>query len=249
MGKPVVWKLRSILFSAPLIILLTIAMACISLFTSLRDRTGAAQHRVARIWSRMLLACGFLKIRVIGLEKINLNRPYVLVSNHASYMDTPAVLCSIPLNFRFFAKKGLFSIPFLGWHLERAGHFAVVNDDPRGQLRSLQTAARLIQDRGISMLLFPEGGRSEESVQPFKEGAAFLAIKAGVPVVPIGLVNTRLALPMHSAVIRPCTIELHIGDPIETAGMKHSDRGSLNELLFERVKALAGEDVAAGVSV
>ena len=221
--------------------LLTIVMACISLFTSLWDRSGAAQHRVARAWSKLLLALGFIQTKVVGLDKLDLTKSYVLVSNHASYMDTPAVLSSIPLDFRFFAKKGLFSIPFLGWHLERAGHLPVVKDDPRGQLRSLNEGARLIQERGISVLLFPEGGRAEEAMQPFKEGAAYLAIKAGVPVVPIGLRDTRKALPMHSAVIEPCTVQLHIGDPVPTAHLKPSDRGALNDLLFERVRELAGE--------
>lgn len=240
-------KLRAILFSAPAIVLLTIVMACISLLTSLWDKSGAAQHKVARAWSKMLLALGFIRTKVVGLEKLQIGQSYVLVSNHASYMDTPTVLSSIPLDFRFFAKKGLFSIPFLGWHLERAGHLPVVRDDPRAQLRSLNEGARLIQERGVSVLLFPEGGRSEECVQPFKEGAAYLAIKSGVPVVPIGLVDTRKALPMHSAVIRPCTVELHIGDPIPTAHLKSGDRGTLNDMLYERVRELAGEAPAGAL--
>lgn len=237
-------KLRSVLFSAPLIVLATMWMGLISLVVSLWDRSGATQHRVARAWSKMLLALGFIQVRVYGLERLDLKGSYVLVSNHASYMDTPVVLSSVPLDFRFFAKKGLFSIPFLGWHLERAGHLPVVRDDPRAQLKTLLEGAKLIQQRGISVLLFPEGGRSEVSMRPFKEGAAFLAIKAGVPVVPIGLRDTRKALPMHSAVIEPCTVEIHIGEPIETAQLKPSDRASLNELLYERVCELAGEPVS-----
>lgn len=244
MGRLPVQKLRAILFSAPLIILLTIVMACISLIVSLWDRSGATQQKVARSWSRMLLTLSFIKVHIVGLEQLDLTRSYVLVSNHASYMDTPVVLSSIPLDFRFFAKKGLFSIPFLGWHLERAGHLPVVRDDPRAQLRTLLEGAKLIQQRNVSVLLFPEGGRSESGLRPFKEGAAFLAIKSGVPMVPIGLVDTRKALPMHSAVIQPCTVELHIGQPIETAQMKPSDRGTLNDLLFEQVCELANETVS-----
>lgn len=241
-----VQKLRALFFSAPLIILLTMAMGSLSLLTSLWDRSGATQHRVAQKWSKMLLALGFIRVSVVGLEKLDLTRSYVLVSNHASYMDTPAVLSSIPLNFRFFAKKGLFSIPFLGWHLERAGHLPVEKDDPRAQLRALLEGAKLIQERNISVLLFPEGGRSETSIQPFKEGAAYLGIKSGVPVVPIGLIDTRRALPMHSMLIEPCTVRLQIGDPIETAGLKPSDRARLNELLFDQVRELAGETVVIG---
>jgi 1-acyl-sn-glycerol-3-phosphate acyltransferase len=234
-------KLPAIFFSFPAIILATILMGTVSLITSIWDRTGETQHRVARAWSRMLLALGFVKCRVYGIEKLEPGGSYVLVSNHASYMDTPAILSSVPIQFRFFAKKGLFSIPFLGWHLQRAGHLPVVRDDPRASLRAMSEGAKLIHARGVSLLLFPEGGRSEKRMRPFREGAAWIAIKAGVPAVPIGLVNTRGVLPMHTGVIRPGTIEVHVGDPIETAGMALHDRGRLNDMLQHRVAELAGE--------
>lgn len=234
-------NLRAILFSFPAIIVATILMATISLITSIWDRSGATQHGVARAWSRMLLALGFVKVRVFGIEKLDPERSYVLVSNHASYMDTPAILSSVPLQFRFFAKKGLFSVPFLGWHLQRAGHLPVVREDPRASLKTMSEGAKLIRQRGVSLLLFPEGGRSEKQMRAFREGAAYIAIKAAVPAVPIGLVNTRGVLPMHSSVIRPGTIEVHVGDPIETAGMAIHDRSRLNEELQQRVAELAGE--------
>jgi 1-acyl-sn-glycerol-3-phosphate acyltransferase len=236
-----VQKLRAIFFSIPAIILATILMATVSLITSIWDHTGETQHAMARAWSRMLLALGFVKCRVYGIEKLDRGGSYVLVSNHASYMDTPAILSSVPVQFRFFAKKGLFSIPFLGWHLQRAGHLPVIRNDPRASLRTMSDGAKLIRDRGVSLLVFPEGGRSEKRMRAFREGAAWIAIKAGVPAVPIGLVNTRGVLPMHSNVIRPGTIEVHVGDPIETTGMALHDRGRLNEMLQNRVAELAGE--------
>ena len=238
---PFMNRLRSWLISIPLIVLSTIVMATLALITSLWDKSGRSQHANARMWARMLLAASFVRCRVAGLEKLNPNGSYVLVSNHASYMDTPAVLSSIPLQFRFFAKKGLFSIPFLGWFLGRAGHLPVVRGDARASLKSMSEGARLINERNISMLVFPEGGRQLEHMRPFKEGAAYIAIKAGVPVVPIGLVNTRNVLRMHSSVIYPGSIEVHIGDPIPTAGMSLHDRARLNTMLEEQVAELACE--------
>ena len=202
---------------------------------------------MARFWSRTLLALGFVHCRAFGVEKLDPKRSYVLVANHSSYMDTPAVLSSVPLDFRFFAKHGLFTIPFLGWHLRRAGHLPVVREDPRASLRSMSDGARLIARQGVSVLIFPEGGRSEHRMRAFKEGAAYVAIKAGVPAVPIGLRNTREILPMHTCVIRPGTIELHVGDPIETQDMTMHDRARLNEMLQEQVAALAGEAVGSVV--
>ncbi len=240
-------KLRALLFSAPAIVAATILMATISLICSLWDRAGTTQHNVARAWGRMLLALGFVRCEVHGLEKLDPKRPYVLVSNHASYFDTPAILTAIPLQFRFFAKEGLFSVPFMGWHLRRAGHLPVVRDDPRASIRSMSEGARIIAERGISVLLFPEGGRSEQNMRPFKEGAAYIAIKAGVPAVPVGLVNTRNVLPMHSGIVRSGVVKLYIGDPIETKDLKIQDRGRLNQMLQDRVAALAGETVVTPV--
>jgi 1-acyl-sn-glycerol-3-phosphate acyltransferase len=236
-----VWKLRAALFTAPAIVAATIVMGAVSLATSLWDRTGFTQHRVARVWSRVLLALGFVHCRVTGVEKLDPRRSYVLVANHASYMDTPAVLSAVPLQFRFFAKKALFSIPFLGWHLTRAGHLPVIRDDPRASVKTMSEGAKMLRDRGVSLLLFPEGGRTPKQMRPFREGAAYIAIKAGVPAVPIALLNTRKILPMGSAFVHGGEIELQIGDPIETAAMTPHDRGRLNQMLQDRVAAMVGE--------
>ena len=176
-----------------------------------------------------------------GRGKLDPESSYVVVANHTSYMDIPVLYTAIDLQLRFFAKKGLFSIPLLGWHLVRAGHLPVVRDDARASLKSVSEGAKLIRERRISVLLFPEGGRTETGIRPFKEGAAFLAIKAGVPALPVGLVNVRSVLPMHSLLLHPATVKVKVGDPIETTGMTPRDRGRLNELLQERVAELAGE--------
>ncbi len=215
------------------------------MFCSIRDKSGNTQHLISRFWSKVLLRLGFVRCLAFGVEKLDPKQSYVLVANHASFMDTPAIVSSLPLQFRFFAKKGLFSVPFLGWHLSRAGHLPVIRGDARASLKTMSEGAKLIRERGISLLLFPEGGRAPEVMRPFKEGAAYIAIKAGVPVVPIGLIHTREVLPMGTLVIRPGTVELHVGDPIPTAGMTPHDRGRLNLLLEERVAALAGEAVPA----
>jgi 1-acyl-sn-glycerol-3-phosphate acyltransferase len=195
----------------------------------------------------MLLAASFVRSTVQGAEKLDPDTSYVVVANHSSYMDIPALYSALPLELRFFAKKGLFSIPLLGWHLRRAGHLPVVRGDARASLKSMTEGAKLIRERGISVLLFPEGGRSEKGIRPFKEGAAYIAIKAGVPVVPVGLVNMRSVLPMDSLLLRSAAIEVNVGDPIETTGMTLRDRERLNEILQERVAELAGERIVSAI--
>ena len=232
--------LRALLLIDPLIVLLTIVMGALSFAASLFDKTGRRQHRIARAWAHMLLKVSGVRLEVVGVEKLNPKASYILVANHMSYMDIPAVLAAIPLEIRFFAKRGLFRIPFLGTHLRRAGHLQVVRGDPRASLKILQEAAYRLRREAITPLLFPEGGRSPVALREFKEGAAHLAIKAGVPVVPVGLTGTREVLPMKSVIVRPGKITLRVGDPIETSAMKSHDRAELNRRLREQVVNLVG---------
>jgi 1-acyl-sn-glycerol-3-phosphate acyltransferase len=233
-------RLRAYLLIDPLIVVATLVFGIASMLASTFDKKGRTQHAIARLWARILLAGSGARVRVEGLEKLQKDAAYVLVANHTSYMDTPAVLL-IPLQIRFFAKQGLFRIPLLGGHLRRAGHLPVVRDNPRASLKSLTEGARLVRERGVSVVLFPEGGRSPDGLQEFKEGAAYLAIKAGVPAVPIGIVGMREVLPIGSAHVRPHAVTVRIGDPIATGSMKLGARGELNQTLRRKVAELIGE--------
>jgi 1-acyl-sn-glycerol-3-phosphate acyltransferase len=228
--------LRSLFFTTPLIVLSTIVMGTLSMMASLFDGTGNTQHRLARAWAKMLLAESLIRVRVEGLEKLDPNGSYVFVSNHASLMDIPAILSRLPHQFRFFAKLGLYSIPFLGTHLKRAGHLPVDRSNARNSLKSMSAGANLIIDRKISVLLFPEGGRAPEGLREFKEGAAYIAIKAGVPVVPLALVGMRKLLPMGSVHVRSGRAVLRVGDPIPTAGLKLGDRMELTRHLYSDIR-------------
>jgi 1-acyl-sn-glycerol-3-phosphate acyltransferase len=230
--------LRAALFNDPLIVLATIVMGTVSLLTSLFDGTGRAAHKVARLWARMLLAIPGARVRVSGLEHIAPDASYVFVANHLSYMDTPLVIAHIPVQFRFLAKKGLFKVPFIGYHLKRAGHVPVERGDARASLRTMSESARIIRERGVSILVFPEGGRSPGEMREFKEGAAYIAIKAGVPAVPVAIVGTRQLLPMDSLLVRGGPVELRIGEPIPTAGLTARDHKALTAELRSRVLEL-----------
>jgi len=230
--------LRSLLISTPLIVLSTIFMGTLSILASLVDGTGNSQHRLARLWARSLLAFSFIRLEVEGLEKLDRKATYVFVSNHASYMDIPAILIALPFQFRFFAKKSLYRIPFLGTHLKRAGHLPVDRSNARSSLKSMTEAARIIAAQGVSVLLFPEGGRCPKGLREFKEGAALIAIRAGVPVAPMALIGMREKLPMESIHIRSGRVRLRIGEPIPTTGMKAAGREDLTRRLYAEVSRL-----------
>lgn len=236
--------LRSLLFSIPLIAISTIVMGTLSLVTSFFDSTGNGMHRLARIWAKILLAVSFIRVRGEGLEKLDPRGSYVFAANHASYMDIPAVLSLVPQQFRFFAKKGLFKIPFLGTHLLRAGHLPVERENPRAAIRIMSEAARIMAERGTSLLIFPEGGRSPQGLREFKEGAAYIAIKAGVPVVPIAIIGMRELLPMESIHIRSGRVRVRVGDPIPTRGMQLSQRMELTQRLYGEIASMLNHPAA-----
>lgn len=230
--------LRAVLITDPLIILATIFYGSISLAVSFFDPSGDRQLGVSREWSRMLLRIAGVRVQTSGLERLTPGASYVFASNHASYMDTPIVLGHIPARFRFLAKEELFAIPLLGGHLQRGGHIPVPKDNPRDALRAMADAGRIIREHGISILVFPEGGRSLTGLQEFREGAAYIAIKAGVPVVPVALCGSIEILPMHSVHMKSGVVELRVGEPIPTAGLTPRDRTRLTEEVRAQVAAM-----------
>lgn len=239
-------RLRALLITDPLIVLATIFFASVSLVCSIYDPGKWRQAVIARAWARVLLLVSGVTVKVEGLEKISPDGSYVFVSNHLSYMDTPVVLANIPVQFRFLAKRGLFQIPFLGWHLARAGHIRVPREDARAAVKTMGIAAQLIREAGISLIIFPEGGRSRTGeLGAFKEGAAFIAVRAGVPLVPMCLKGTREVLPFGSGDIRSGTVIMRIGDPISTAGVSDRDRARITAELRSRiVELLESSDTA-----
>jgi 1-acyl-sn-glycerol-3-phosphate acyltransferase len=224
--------LRGLFIADPAIVLATIFFGTVSLIVSFFDRTGSVQIRVARVWARALLAVSGVRVRIEGLEQIDPAGSYVFISNHLSYMDTPVVLAHIPVQFRFLAKRGLFQIPFLGQHLSRAGHIPVPREDPRAAVKVMQAAAETIQQKKISLLIFPEGGRSHDGkLRPFKEGGAYIAIRAQVPVVPIVIIGSRNVLPFGAGIVKSGAVTLRILKPIETRQLTLKDRGKLTDEL------------------
>jgi len=232
--------LWSWIYVIPLIILSTACFGIVSFLISLFDRTPPRQLKVARAWARTLVRIAGVKVTVEGLDRIQPGGNYVFVANHVSYMDIPVVLGNIPEDFLFLAKAGLFKIPFLGTHLKTAGHVLVPLENPRSAIKTLQHTAALLHD-GRSTLVFPEGGRSESGVlQVFKDGVAFLAIRAQIPVVPMAMIGLRNILKMHTLTFHRGSVTLRIGEPISTAGMTTHQRAQLTAELRQKIVELLG---------
>lgn len=222
----------------PMLILLTSVMGLLSLLSSLIDSQGTLQHRIACAWGRQLTRLFLIPTHLYGSEQLDPNQPYVFVSNHFSLIDTPMMFGLMPRPFRILARAGLWKIPFIGWHLDRAGHLPVSRSDARQAVRNIASAAEHVR-AGYSILLFPEGGRTRgEVMRTFKSGAAHIAIQSGAPIVPMALLGTRKILPPGSFHLRPGIAELRIGTPILTSGLTRPMAKSLMEQVRQEILRL-----------
>jgi len=182
---------------------ITSVMGFLSLLSSLFDSTGRLQHRVASNWGRMLMAVFMVKVRLTGAENLASDRAYVFASNHFSLIDTPLMFGFMPRPFRILARSGLWKIPFIGWHLNRAGHLPVHRENPRLAVRNIAFAAEKVRG-GRSILVFPEGGRRRGMrMRKLKTGAAHIAIQSGASLVPVAISGTAHVLPPGSLHLRP----------------------------------------------
>jgi len=236
--------LRNIFISYPGSILSTLFFGTLSLMVAPFASSGRTQHAIMRMWARsILIVCG-IRVKVEGAENIPPGGSFVLVANHRSYMDSPIVIPFINLQFRFFAKSSVFYWPMIGYHLKQAGHLPVHYDNPGKSLKSMTEAARVIRTKGISVLLFPEAGRTTGELEPFKDGAAYVAIKAGVPVIPMGIIGSEKVLPVGKLKIAPNTLIIRMGKPIPTIDLPLSERARLTQTLWVKVAELIEYPVA-----
>jgi 1-acyl-sn-glycerol-3-phosphate acyltransferase len=213
----------------PLVALYTVLMATLSLACSPFDRRGRLQHWCASAWSRMIARTALLDVRVRGAGHLRAGESYVFLSTHQSWMDIPVMLGYLPSQLRIAAKREVFLIPFLGWHLQRAGHIPINRGSTAESVESLRRAARGLGG-GVSAFLFPEGTRTRDgSLQPLKKGGFRLALESGLPLVPVAIVGTRRAMPRGSMVLRAGRVEMHVGPPIPTAHLTDADLPALIE--------------------
>jgi 1-acyl-sn-glycerol-3-phosphate acyltransferase len=189
-------------------------------------------------WARTICRMVGVRVRVAGAENLDPEGTYIFVGNHASQFDIFSFQAFSPHGFRWIAKKELFRIPFFGPAMRRAGVISIDRSQGREAMKSLNRAAGQIAG-GTSVLIFPEGTRSRDgTLQPFKTGAVALAIKAGVPVVPVGFVGTHAVLPKGRLLARSGDILIQIGKPLPTSDYKPRDKQKLAEQLHARVAEL-----------
>jgi 1-acyl-sn-glycerol-3-phosphate acyltransferase len=238
---PRLYRWRSNVVQAPLFFLVTALCGTVALLVSVVDKSGRAQHRIAQLWARGVVRVTLSRLTVEGAENLHKHPVAVYASNHTSYMDTPVIFASLPFQFRILAKKELWPLPFIGWYLERSGQMPIDTVNPHATRGSLGEGVKVLR-AGMPLFVFPEGGRTPTGkLLPFLSGAAYLAIRAQVPLVPIALSGVYDLMPIHTHHIYPGKLTLRVGEPIETTGMTVRQTDELTERLRDAIQEMLGQ--------
>ncbi len=201
-----------------------------------------AAARVTHLWGRLCLRIAGVPVEVEGLDHLAAEQRYVMMANHESSLDIVVLLTALPpsVELRFLAKKSLFRVPFLGWAMTSAGFIPVDRED---RSTAAATLAETLEEvaRGGSPLVFPEETWTTDGrLLPFARGGFLVALKAGLPILPVGLEGPRMVLPPGEGVVRPQPVTVRIGRPIPTDGLGVSSRVDLMARTRTEIDRLRG---------
>jgi 1-acyl-sn-glycerol-3-phosphate acyltransferase len=190
-------------------------------------------------WAKKILKAARLDVTVEGLEHLSDDQPAIFIANHQSWMDVFVLCASLPVDYRFVAKKELEGIPIFSAAWKKCGHISLDRGDLNKAIGSLEYAGNIMRNDRATVIMFPEGTRSRTGeLQPFKRGAFVLAIQTGIPVVPAVILGTRDAMPKGDWKVRPAQVRVRIGAPIPVDGLGHGDREALSRVARDAVKQL-----------
>jgi 1-acyl-sn-glycerol-3-phosphate acyltransferase len=223
-----------VFYLIPAVTLYTIVLGATSLVSTIVDRSGDFAHGCARAWAWLILKTSGVRVRVIGAHRVDFSRSYVFAANHQSIYDIPIVFTSLPAQLRIVAKQSLGRIPFMGWHLHRAGHLLVDRQNPGAGV--VKKMAKLVGQHH-SLIVFPEGTRSVDgTVGRFKGGSFVFALDSGMPIVPISISGSRHVMKKGQLMVCPGDVTLTVHEPIDTGGIGRDGVRELADRVREAVR-------------
>ncbi len=236
--EAIAWVLLAVYRTCYLIsLILNTLLACtVIIMISLFDPNGNLAHYVGRLWSLFNVFISGTHMEIHGKNKIEKGRAYIVMSNHQSLFDVWALIGMLPLQIRWIVKSEIRKVPVFGYTLDRMGHVYIDRQRRQDAYLSLKTAAWKIK-KGTSLVIFPEGTRSEDGrLLKFRYGGAIIALKSGVPILPVTINGGRFVLPKHTLSLRPGRIQIIIGDTIDP---RRFAKNSKNELMATVKAAIA----------
>ncbi len=224
------------LYTVYMWLLIVAAVLCFGALLALSlpfARSGPVYSLITRAWARTIVRGSGVKLEVKGKDKVDVNSPYIYMSNHQSYFDVISQVGYLPHPVRFVAKKELAYLPLFGQLMWATGHPIVNRGNKKSAKASMQKAADKIS-RGTSILVYPEGTRSpDHRLGPFKKGGFMLAIQSGVPILPVSVSGTHPMMPKGGYSFTRSNVTMVFGDPVRTEGLSQDDM----EELMDRTRA------------
>jgi 1-acyl-sn-glycerol-3-phosphate acyltransferase len=222
---------------AVIIAVYALIIAILTILVSPFDSKGKITHYISKIFSKVILLVSGIKLTVNGLEKIDKDKSYVFVSNHASYFDIPILMQAIPNNVRFIYKKSMNKIPIFGWGMYLGQYVPIDRENGREAIKALRKAAEKIK-KGISIVIFPEGTRSPDGeIKDFKKGVFVLADEAKEDIVPVLVKGSYDIMPKGKFKIKSANVEVTFFEPIKYSKDK-ALLGNIRELLLSNVESV-----------
>lgn len=238
--RKVIAALRSLATFVALALYIALVGSPFVLFAIATGRP-AVLYRVGHVGVRLGLFLSGIRVEVEGTEHIQRHRAAVYAVNHASNVEPPVIfdiLYELFPRLRILYKAELRKLPVLVRAFDLAGFVPLERRNREQSMPAIERAAAALRE-GNSFLVFPEGTRSRTGeLLPFKKGGFLLALKAQAPIVPIAVKGARDAMRKGSLVIRPVTLRVRIGSPIETAGLSVDDRDDVIRTVRSRVADL-----------
>jgi 1-acyl-sn-glycerol-3-phosphate acyltransferase len=204
---------------------------------------GAKRHLyvLGHIGVRLGLALAGIRVKVAGLEHVPRDRAAVYAANHQSNVDPPIIFDVVHPYLHILYKAEIDALPILARAFRYGGFIPVDRRNKEAALRSIEVGAASIR-AGNSFLIFPEGTRSRTAeMLPFKKGGFIMAIKAQAPIVPVAVQGGRDSMRRGSWMLRPVTVSVRVGAPIESTGITLDRRDELIATTRQRIAALLAE--------
>lgn len=185
-----------------------------------------------------------VQVEVSGRENLLPNRQCIYMANHQSNIDPPLLLAVLPERIAMMGKKQLWSIPVLGTAL-RLGDFVPVHREVKEEARaSVEETLETMRRSKVSFLVYPEGTRTRDGqLLPFKRGVFVLAIRSGLPIVPITLAGVTRVMPKGRWEIYPGTVRVTVHPMVSTDGCTEEDRYGLAEEVRSAIASALPEEL------
>jgi len=204
-------------------ILLTLILFFPIVIAALLGKRGDAAFHGTQIYAWLILKVCGIRLKVRGKENIEPCQRYVILSNHASYFDPPALVLALGLQYRWVIKKELRKVPLFGLALETSRNLFIDRSKGSDALESIKRGVNQLPD-GTSILMFPEGTRSwDGKLLPFKKGGFVIARDGQLPILPVTICGSHQRLPKGSAAFRSGEIEVVIHPPMASGELPLDD--------------------------